>query len=74
MLIRHRIRLIGPAARVQELQDSVCGETNSAAMPPCAQTMRWEREIEERNRPLSDEELDAMLPSTGYKILEPPAG
>ena len=41
----------------------------------CApQTMRWEREIEERNRALSDEELDAMLPSTGYKILEPPAG
>ncbi len=35
--------------------------------------MRWEREVEERNRPLSDEELDAMLPA-GYRVLEPPAG
>ena len=39
-----------------------------------AQAYRLEREIEERNRPLSDEELDAMLPSEGYKVLEPPAG
>lgn len=35
--------------------------------------MRWEREVEERNRPLSNEELDAMLPQ-GYRVLEPPAG
>ena len=27
-----------------------------------------------RNAPLSDEELDEMLPSEGYKILEPPPG
>lgn len=38
------------------------------------QAMRWEREVEERNRPLSDEELDAMLPCEGYKVLEPPPG
>lgn len=30
-------------------------------------------EIEERNRPLSDEELDEMFPKTGYEIVEPPA-
>ncbi|CAI5987656.1 unnamed protein product, partial [Closterium sp. NIES-65] len=35
--------------------------------------LRWEREIEERNKPLSDEELDAMFPLDGYKVLEPPA-
>lgn len=35
--------------------------------------LRWEKDIEERNRPLTDEELDAMFPSEGYKILEPPA-
>ncbi|XP_022140896.1 splicing factor 3B subunit 1 [Momordica charantia] len=35
--------------------------------------MRWERDIEERNRPLTDEELDAMFPQEGYKILDPPA-
>ncbi|CAI7766392.1 unnamed protein product, partial [Closterium sp. NIES-53] len=34
--------------------------------------LRWEREIEERNKPLSDEELDAMFPLDGYKVLEPP--
>ncbi|XP_020083110.1 splicing factor 3B subunit 1 [Ananas comosus] len=35
--------------------------------------LRWERDIEERNRPLTDEELDAMFPQEGYKILDPPA-
>ncbi|KAI8065740.1 splicing factor 3B subunit 1 [Gongronella butleri] len=34
---------------------------------------RWEKELDARNRYLSDEELDAMFPTTGYKILEPPA-
>ncbi|CAL5225155.1 g7935 [Coccomyxa viridis] len=38
------------------------------------QAYKLEREIEERNRPLSDEELDAMLPSEGHKVLDPPAG
>ena len=32
------------------------------------QSLRWEREIEERNRFLSDEELDSMLPPEGYKV------
>jgi len=41
--------------------------------PEQMQAFRWEREIDERNRPLSDEELDAMFPP-GYKILQPPAG
>lgn len=31
-------------------------------------------DISSRNAPLSDEELDLMLPSEGYKILEPPPG
>jgi splicing factor 3B subunit 1 len=35
---------------------------------------RYEREIDERNRPLSDEELDAMFPQEGYTILAPPPG
>lgn len=43
-------------------------------MPPDqVQALRWEREIDERNRPLSDEELDAIFPKEGYKILPPPA-
>ncbi|MCL7050451.1 hypothetical protein MKW94_012212 [Papaver nudicaule] len=35
--------------------------------------MRWEKDIDERNRPLTDEELDSMFPQEGYKVLEPPA-
>lgn len=40
--------------------------------PEQLQAYRWEREIDERNRPLSDEELDGMFPP-GYKVLQPPA-
>lgn len=41
--------------------------------PEQMQNYRWEREIDERNRPLTDEELETMFP-VGYKILQPPAG
>ena len=41
--------------------------------PEQLQAFRWEQEIDARNRPLSDEELDAMFPP-GYKVLQPPAG
>ncbi|KAF0973553.1 hypothetical protein FDP41_008257 [Naegleria fowleri] len=34
--------------------------------------LKIEQEIDARNRPLSDEELDAMLPSEGFEILKPP--
>ncbi|KAG2232352.1 hypothetical protein INT48_007367 [Thamnidium elegans] len=47
---------------------------NPNMTPEATNAMRWERELDTRNRPLSDEELDAMFPSTGYKILDPPAG
>jgi splicing factor 3B subunit 1 len=40
--------------------------------PEMAQQMRWEAEVDERNRPLSDLELDAIFPTSGYKILDPP--
>ncbi|KAI9474310.1 MAG: splicing factor 3B subunit 1 [Benjaminiella poitrasii] len=46
----------------------------SHVTPEAANALRWERELDSRNRPLSDEELDAMFPATGYKVLEPPAG
>ena len=44
-----------------------------AMTPEQYNLLRWERDIEERNRPLTDDELDAMFPQEGYKILEPPA-
>lgn len=39
--------------------------------PEQLQAWRWEREIDERNRPLTDDELDAMFPE-GYKVCAPP--
>ncbi|KAB8621904.1 hypothetical protein FH972_026013 [Carpinus fangiana] len=38
------------------------------------QMMPFGTDIAARNAPLSDEELDAMLPSEGYRILDPPPG
>ena len=37
--------------------------------PEQLQAYRWEQEIDYRNRPLSDEELDTMLPTEGYKVI-----
>lgn len=34
----------------------------------------YDRELALRNQPLTDEDLDAMLPSKGFKILQSPAG
>ncbi|CAG9585452.1 unnamed protein product [Danaus chrysippus] len=45
----------------------------AAMTPEQLQAYRWEKEIDERNRPYTDEELDAMFPP-GYKVLPPPAG
>ena len=39
--------------------------------PEQVHAMRWEREVDERNRPYTDEELDAMIPP-GYKVIDPP--
>lgn len=35
--------------------------------PEQLQAYTWQREIDERNRPLSDDELDSMFPP-GYKV------
>lgn len=41
--------------------------------PEQMHAQRYERELDERNRPMSDEELDEMFPP-GYKVLPPPEG
>lgn len=41
--------------------------------PEAMQAFRMEKELDERNAPITDEELDALFPP-GYKILPPPAG
>lgn len=43
------------------------------AQAEASQWFRSLREHDERNRPLSDEELDEMFPAEGYAILKPPA-
>ncbi|CAG9460321.1 unnamed protein product [Pedinophyceae sp. YPF-701] len=42
--------------------------------PDVMKELKAAREMDARNRPMSDEELDALLPSEGYKIVDPPAG
>merc|ERR1719159_987146 len=41
--------------------------------PEQVQAYRYDAEINERNRPMTDEELDAVFPQTGYEIVRPPA-
>lgn len=58
------------------------GVTPSALQTPSAEMMsteayqkfKLEKDIDERNRPMTDEEIDAILPGTneGYEILKPP--
>jgi splicing factor 3B subunit 1 len=48
--------------------------TSGAATPSQTETYgAMSGDLAARNRPLSDEELDQLLPAQGYKILEPPA-
>ncbi|KXZ49786.1 hypothetical protein GPECTOR_19g237 [Gonium pectorale] len=56
---------------------SALGAAGAGAVPmtpEAYQEMRLQREMWERNRPLTDEELDAMLPGEkdGYKVLAAP--
>lgn len=41
--------------------------------PELLAASRWRADADVRNRPFTDEELDDLLPSEGYAILEPPA-
>lgn len=56
-----------------ELATPTPGALRGSITPEQYNLLRWERDIEERNRPLTDEELDAMFPQEGYKVLDPPA-
>ncbi|KAJ3386546.1 Splicing factor 3B subunit 1 [Lobulomyces angularis] len=54
------------------LQTPLPGDVPVPMTPQQSKEMRYEREMDIRNRYLSDEDLDAVLPAQGYKILEPP--
>lgn len=47
--------------------------SDTAVTPEVAARIRYNRELQLRNRPLTDEEIDSLLPS-GYQILVPPKG
>lgn len=49
------------------------GLTPSTMTPEQMQAYRYDAEINERNAPMTDEELDAIFPLTGYEIVRPPA-
>ena len=56
-------------ALAMHLQTPSPGQLGSMT-PEQMQAWRWERELDERNRPLTDEELDALFPQEGYKVCE----
>ena len=41
----------------------------SGMTPERLRMLRWEKEVQDRNRPLSDEELSQILPSNGYELI-----
>ncbi|CDF32068.1 Putative splicing factor 3b, subunit 1, SF3b1 [Chondrus crispus] len=45
---------------------------NGSLAPELLHASRWQADIDIRNKPFTDEELDRMLPSDGYTILEAP--
>lgn len=46
------------------------GVSAAATMTPGRiQTLKYEKEMDERNRPLTDEDLDQLLPSAGYEVI-----
>lgn len=66
-----------PMTSIDDDAQSVTSSTSSiysdTSHKKSQQQMRWEAELNERNRPYSDEDLDEILPSTGYRIMEVPA-
>ena len=37
--------------------------------PERLRMLRWEKEVQDRNRPLTDDELNQILPSNGYEVI-----
>ncbi|EGG19001.1 HEAT repeat-containing protein [Cavenderia fasciculata] len=46
---------------------------HAGMMTPDVHQLRAEKELDERNKPWTDEDLNAALPSEGYEILMPPS-
>ncbi|XP_050076528.1 splicing factor 3B subunit 1-like [Anopheles maculipalpis] len=61
-----------PARRAMVMATSTPGRLLSVTRKQL-QVYRWEKVIDERNRPFKDDELDAMFPH-GYMVMPPPPG
>ena len=60
---------------MSDVATPAAGRTPGGQMTPeMANQLRWEQNVNQRNLPLTDADLDAMFPMEGYKILEPPPG
>ena len=65
---------VTPFGGVELATPTIATAMNAFITPEQSNLMWWEKDVEERNRSLSDEDLDAMFfPQEGYKNLEPPA-
>merc|ERR1719440_1590119 len=58
----------------QYMQTPMMTPNFGAMTPEQIQSWRMDREMDERNRPLTNEELESMLGFPGYEIVPPPAG
>ena len=61
-----------PAAVVEKAKKTAEAKAPDLLADP--RSTMAEREMSYRNRPLTDAELDNLLPSEGYRVLDPPAG
>lgn len=50
------------------MKSFLCIANLVAMTPEQMQAFRWEKELDERNRPLADDELDGLFPKEGYKV------
>jgi splicing factor 3B subunit 1 len=66
---------VGTGINMPTPSPSMMGTYGAVPMTPeQEQRMKWERELEERNRHLTDEDLDEMFKNMpGFKVLDPPA-
>uniref|UniRef100_A0A7S1IV74 TOG domain-containing protein n=1 Tax=Eutreptiella gymnastica TaxID=73025 RepID=A0A7S1IV74_9EUGL len=62
------------ASSLGDMQTPATPSMKTPLTPEAYNQLKWTKEIDERNRPLSDQELDDLFPKDGYKVLEPPAG
>jgi splicing factor 3B subunit 1 len=56
-----------------DMATPMTGQLPVGMTPEQINDWRFQKEVDERNRPWVDEELDALFPPEGYEILEPPA-